>query len=77
MDEPAVIEAHLAAATRHLAEPDRHLEKQRSIVVTLERDGHDASLARELSGQGLPFFPLRRPSDPTNESGLVTKRVGA
>ena len=46
--DPALISDHLAAAEGHVAEGLAHLNHQRSIIAELERDGHDATLAREL-----------------------------
>lgn len=39
---------HLAQADRHVDQGERHLAQQRAQVDALERDGHDATVAREL-----------------------------
>jgi hypothetical protein len=42
-------EEYLAQAERHVADGEQHVARQRrAIVAELERDGHDASIAREL-----------------------------
>jgi hypothetical protein len=38
----------LEQAERHIAEGQRHIEKQTAIVAELERDGHDSTLSKEL-----------------------------
>ena len=44
----AVLLRHLAAAENHIAKGAEHIRRQREIVAELERDGHDAELARKL-----------------------------
>jgi hypothetical protein len=44
----SMLEEHLALAERHVTQGEQHVAKQRAIVAELERDGHDASSAREL-----------------------------
>jgi hypothetical protein len=39
---------HLAQARRHVAIGERHIARQRELVIELERDGHDASSAKQL-----------------------------
>jgi hypothetical protein len=46
--DPALISEHLARAERHIAEGLAHLRHQHALIAELERDGHDAALAREL-----------------------------
>ncbi len=46
--DPALISQRLADAERYVAEGLAHLDHQRAIIAELERDGHDATLAREL-----------------------------
>jgi hypothetical protein len=40
--------AHLAQASRHVREGERHIARQREIVCELERGGHDTSKAQAL-----------------------------
>jgi hypothetical protein len=49
---------HLAMAERHVPEGLRNIARQREIVAELERDGHDATLAREL----LAAFEVTQPA---------------
>lgn len=42
---------HLAQAERHVTLGETHIAKQRAIVAELERDGHDARIARDLLDQ--------------------------
>ena len=42
----SMIREHLAQAERHVSEGERHVARQREIVATLERDGHDTVAAR-------------------------------
>jgi chromosome condensin MukBEF ATPase and DNA-binding subunit MukB len=44
----AVLLKHLQQARAHIAEGERHIRRQREIIDELERDGHNAELAREL-----------------------------
>ena len=44
----AVIERHLAQAERAVALGTRHLDRQRGILVELEREGHNTVQAKEL-----------------------------
>lgn len=39
---------HLAETETHIAKGAEHIRRQREIVAELERDGHDAELARKL-----------------------------
>jgi hemerythrin len=38
----------LQQAERHVLQADQHVRRQREIVRELERDGHDARMARKL-----------------------------
>jgi len=49
--ERAMWEEHLALAERHIVQGARTVARQRRIVADLERDGHDAAMARALLGQ--------------------------
>lgn len=55
MANPAIDRAmwqeHLAQAERHVVQGEGHIAKQRAIVAELERDGHDARIARDLLDQ--------------------------
>jgi hypothetical protein len=42
------IREHLALANRHAAEGALRIERQRTLLVELERDGHDTTQAFEL-----------------------------
>jgi hypothetical protein len=44
----AILLRHLASAEDHIAKGAEHIRRQREIVAELERDGHDAALARKL-----------------------------
>ena len=44
----AMLEDHLAATERLLAEAERHVAYLRELVAQLEHDGHDATQASEL-----------------------------
>jgi len=46
----AILAEHLAIAERHVAEGVRCIARQRT-VITIERNGHDTTLARELLAQ--------------------------
>ncbi len=43
-----MLERALAAAERHIEVALRNLDKQRRMVAELDRDGHDATTAREV-----------------------------
>lgn len=45
---PSFEQLALAQAERHVADGEKTVARQREIVARLERDGHDASTAREL-----------------------------
>jgi hypothetical protein len=49
--DKAMIAEHLTLAERHVAEGERHIERQRETIRELERDGHDltAAMARVRS----------------------------
>lgn len=47
----ALWQEHLAQAERHVTLGETHIAKQRAIVADLERDGHDARIARDLLDQ--------------------------
>ena len=47
----AMWQQHLAQAERHVTLGETHIAKQRAIVAELERDGHDARIARDLLDQ--------------------------
>lgn len=47
----AIWQEHLAQAERHVAQGEGHIAKQRAIIANLERDGHDARVARDLLRQ--------------------------
>ena len=42
---------HLDDAHRHIAEGEAHIERQRELIRTLERDGHDTTQAQSLLEQ--------------------------
>jgi hypothetical protein len=42
------LEHNLMLVERHVAQARAHIEHQRKIVAELERDGHDAELARNI-----------------------------
>jgi hypothetical protein len=42
-----IIESHLALAEKHIAIGARNIFRQREIIDELQRDCHDASLARK------------------------------
>jgi hypothetical protein len=44
----ALLEEYLARAERHVAERERTLARERERVAGLERDGRDATSARDL-----------------------------
>ena len=44
----ALAKQHLAEAERDVALGQTHIERQFQIIAELERDGHDATRAREL-----------------------------
>lgn len=48
MPDRAIIEQHLAMAEGHVAKAGELVERQRSLVADLERDGHDTTEARRL-----------------------------
>jgi hemerythrin len=50
MDRASIAE-YLRKAERHVDLGREHVHRQREIVSELERDGHDATLARELLEQ--------------------------
>ena len=43
-----MIALHLAEAERHVVQGERNIARQRNVLATLERDGHDAGQARKL-----------------------------
>jgi hypothetical protein len=45
MDKPGLLNL-LTIAERHVLEGARHIGKQKQIIAKLERDGHDATTAR-------------------------------
>ena len=47
----AMWQEHLAQAERHVTLGETHIAKQQAIVAELERDGHDARIARDLLDQ--------------------------
>ena len=44
----AIVEEHLRRAKEHMAKGIENLRRQREIIAELERDGHDATTAKEL-----------------------------
>lgn len=46
--DPSLEQLALAQAERHVAQGEDAVAHRREIVTQLERDGHDASMAREL-----------------------------
>jgi hypothetical protein len=44
----ALLQLHLAEAERHVAVGERNLLRQRYLIATLERDGHDTTDAVAL-----------------------------
>lgn len=51
MDYRSMIRQHLTLAREHVAQGEKHVARQREIVAELDRDGHDAALARQLLEQ--------------------------
>lgn len=49
--DKAILQDHLAHADRHVLEGNGHIARQREIVATLEREGHDTVAARALLAQ--------------------------
>lgn len=54
---------HLVQAERHVSEGTQHVRRQRELVASLDRDGHDTTDARKLLAQfeellTLPDFTL-------------------
>jgi len=49
--ERAIAAEHLELANRHVAEGQRRVEAQLTLIARLERDGHDSGPARELLRQ--------------------------
>ena len=47
----AILSEHLEQAERHVAEGVRCIGRQRMVIANLERNGHDATLARSLLAQ--------------------------
>jgi hypothetical protein len=47
MAQPGLIDS-LAEAEAYLANGERHIRQQRELVAELEREGHDATAARNL-----------------------------
>lgn len=47
MDRATILD-HLQLAERHVAEGERHIARQKEIIVELENDRHDAIAARAL-----------------------------
>jgi hypothetical protein len=47
----AMLEDHLAATERQLAEAERHVAYQRELVAQMERDGYDTAQATRLLEQ--------------------------
>jgi hypothetical protein len=43
-----LVERHLAEAERRIAQGEKTVARQREIIATLERDGHDVSAAKQL-----------------------------
>ena len=43
-----VIKDHLALAQRHVVQGRRHIARQKQIIVTLRKGGHDTAMARSL-----------------------------
>ena len=43
-----MLERHLAQAKAHVSEGQRHIKDQIRVIRELERDGHDAAVARQL-----------------------------
>jgi hypothetical protein len=43
-----VLRRNLAKATRHVADSERHVARQRALASRLERDGHDATESKKL-----------------------------
>jgi hypothetical protein len=46
--ERTILLEHLLRTEEHIAKGERHLTRQREIIQQLERDGHDASTARDF-----------------------------
>ena len=43
-----IIEQHLRQARAHVALGEHHLDRQKVLICKLERDGHDATMARTV-----------------------------
>ena len=43
-----VLQEHLAQAERHVADGAAIIDRQKSLILELERDGHDTSRSRAL-----------------------------
>ena len=43
-----IIEEHLRKARAHAALGAEHIDRQQTVIQKLEKDGHDATMAREL-----------------------------
>jgi hypothetical protein len=46
--ERQLILVHLAAASRHAADDERHVANQRDLVEQMRRNGQDASVAEQV-----------------------------
>lgn len=56
----AMVLAHLAKAKEHIELGEQHVRRQRELVSELERDGHDATNARELLAQFEHLLAMHR-----------------
>ena len=55
-----IIELHLAQAERHVIESEHHVARQRELIATMERDGHDTLQARATLAQFEEMQALHR-----------------
>ena len=46
--ERQILIDHLALAEKHVAQGEQHLARQRKVLETLARDGHDTATAADL-----------------------------
>ena len=70
----AMERAHLAQAVEHLGDAERRIAQQRELIMALDRDGHDATQARELLRTMVDTLALMRSHRDQIEDELT--RVG-
>lgn len=64
--------AHLQQVERHVAEGERHLERQRQLVEELERDGYPSKTSRIL----LDLFEQLQAEHEADRQRLASKLRG-